>query len=673
MKLNMATRVIAGFTVVILLLLILGAVSWLTNNELKQATQITQKLSLPALDATNALSESLSEQQRLIMVAFHTPRSSQLPDVKNKFEQQNSIFAEQYNTLIPLLQGRQEIQSILPEVNSSYQEFTGLGKRMMDNKLQALQLQENLIKTRDQLDSDADDAGSLLLDLVDLEDSNDTTKRDIAAAASAVDNSITSIVSTVYDLVATTEQSKYELINKELGYIIGEAQTKLEYINRHGEGVVKPNVLKDINQQTAGIFKMLQGADSIQQRKGKQVQLLLSTSQDLAQSEALKGNAVGAMKHLSATIEKLSSDINTDIINSIDSASINTLIVVIIAILVAIGVSIAVIRPLTAALKQINHALSVVASGDLTHRLDDSGHDEFAELSRNCNRLIDSLRKLITGILDRSNQLAAAAEETSAITSQTTISIQEQKGQVDQAATATTELNSSAQQVSLSADNALAQIKEADEQAQNMHGIADENRLTIESLANEVAKAAKVIDKVHADSGAIGSILDVIRGVAEQTNLLALNAAIEAARAGEQGRGFAVVADEVRSLASRTQQSTAEIQKMIEVLQQGTTEAVGVMEYGQSQAQLCVEKNEQSNKALQAISDSVHQAHDAGTQIASAAQEQNLVSQQVSEKLEHIALISEETATGADQTAQSIHQVARLAEELQSSVREFNV
>jgi len=673
MKLNMATRVIAGFTVVTLLLLILGTVSWLTNNELKQATQITQKLSLPALDTTNALSEILSEQQRLILVAFHIQLSSKMPEVNNKFAQQNSTFDDKYNTLISLLQGREEIQSILPEVNSSYQEFTGLGKRMMDNKLQALQLQEGLIKTRDQLDSESDDAGSLLLDLVDMENASDATKRDIAAAASSVDSSITSIVSTVYDLVATTEQSKYELINKELGYIIGEAQTKLDYIGRHGDGVVKPEVLKAINQQTAKIFKLLQGSGSIQERKGQQVQLLLSTSKDLEQSEALKGNAVSAMKHLSTAIEKLSNDVNANILNSINSASIKTLMVVIIAILVAIGVSIAVIRPLTTALKQINHALSVVASGDLTHKLDDSGHDEFAELSRNCNRLVDSLRQLITGILDRSNQLAAAAEETSAITSQTTVSIQEQKGQVVQAATATTELSSSAQQVSLSADHALAQIKKADEQAQNMHGIAEENRHTIESLANEVAKAAKVINKVHSDSGAIGSILDVIRGVAEQTNLLALNAAIEAARAGEQGRGFAVVADEVRSLASRTQQSTAEIQQMIEVLQKGTKEAVSVMEFGQSQAQLCVEKNEQSNNALLAISDSVRQAHDAGTQIAGAAQEQNLVSQQVSEKLEHIAQISEETATGADQTAQSSHQVAKLAEELQLSVREFNV
>ncbi|MDF0533248.1 methyl-accepting chemotaxis protein [Shewanella sp. A32] len=673
MKLNMATRVIAGFTVVTLLLLILGAVSWLTNDELKKATQVTQKLSIPALDTTNSLSEILSEQQRLILVAFHTPYSSGMPEITGKFEQQNATFDNQYNELLTLLQGQQNIQTILPEVNSSYQAFTELGKRIMDNKLQALKIQESLEKRREQLDSNTDDVGSVLLDLVDLESNGDATKRDIAAAASAVDSNMTSMASTVYDLIAAKDQSKYDLINKELGYIINDAQTKVAYIAQHGEGIVKASTLKDIAQQTGAIFKQLQGADSIQAQKGLEVQLLTSTQNDLNQSETLKGNAVTSMKHLSTAIEKLSNDINAEVLNSINSASLKTLFVVVIAILVAIGVSIAVVKPLTAALKEINHALRVVASGDLTHKLDDSGHDEFAELSGNCNRLIDSLRQLITSILDRSNQLASAAEETSAITTQATASVQEQKAQVDQAAAATTELSSSAQQVSVSADHALAQIKKADEQTQNMHGIAEENRRTIESLANEVAKAAKVINKVHADSATIGTILDVIRGVAEQTNLLALNAAIEAARAGEQGRGFAVVADEVRSLASRTQQSTSEIQQMIEMLQKGTKEAVAVMEYGQTQAKLCVEKNEISNQALVSISDSVHQAYDAGTQISGAAQEQNIVSQQVSEKLEDIAQISDETAIGSAQTAESSHQVAKLAEELQSSVREFKV
>ncbi|MBO2680479.1 methyl-accepting chemotaxis protein [Shewanella algae] len=673
MKLNVATRVIAGFAVVTLLLLLLGAVSWFTNNELKNTTEVLQQLSIPALKSTGELGETLSEQQRLVLVGYHVTKANKLPPIQQQFASQKQNFKAQFASLSKLVQHEPGLKEILPQVERNYQAFINTSERMMADHLSALEQQENLNKQRDQLETTADDAASLLLDLMDLEQSQDTTEREIAASAAALDSNVTNVISTVYDLVATEERSKYEIIVKELSYIINEAEAKLEYISRHGAGVIDADVLNEMNSELGKLSQHLKGKNSIQAQKATQLELKASTQVALNQVETDKKNVNQAMGALSGAIETLTNEINAKTLASIDSASMQTLLVVLVAIVVAIAVSIAVVKPLTASLNRINQALNILASGDLTHKLDDSGQDEFAELSRNCNRLIDSLRGLIRGILDRSNQLAAAAEQTSAVTSQTTIGIQEQKSQVDQVATATTELSSSAQQVSHSADHALNQIKQADEEAQHMRMIAEENRRTIEALAEEVAKAGQVINKVHSDSDAIGSILDVIRGIAEQTNLLALNAAIEAARAGEQGRGFAVVADEVRNLASRTQESTQEIQQMIQVLQTGTQEAVAVMEQGRAQANSCVAKTEQANQALEAISESVHQAFDAGTQIANAAQEQNLVSQQVSEKLEHIALISEETASGADQTAQSSHQVAQLAEELQASVGEFKV
>ncbi|WP_412503453.1 methyl-accepting chemotaxis protein [Shewanella indica] len=673
MKLNVATRVIAGFAVVTLLLILLGAVSWFTNNELKNTTEVLQQLSIPALKSTGELSETLSEQQRLVLVGYHVPKANKLPPIQQLFGSQKQSFKAQFASLSKLVQHEPGLKEILPQVERNYQAFINTSERMMADHLSALEQQESLNKQRDQLETTADDAASLLLDLMDLEQSENTTEREIAASAAALDSNVTNLISTVYDLVATEDRSKYEIIVKELGYISNEAEAKLEYISRHGAGVIDADILNEMTSELGKLNQHLKGKNSIQAQKAIQLELKASTQVALAQVETDKQNANQAMAALSGAIETLTNEINAKTLASIDSASMQTLLVVLVAILVAIAVSIAVVKPLTASLNRINQALNILASGDLTHKLDDSGEDEFAELSRNCNRLIDSLRGLIRGILDRSNQLAAAAEQTSAVTSQTTIGIQEQKSQVDQVATATTELSSSAQQVSHSADHALSQIKQADEEAQNMRIIAEENRRTIEALADEVAKAGQVINKVHSDSDAIGSILDVIRGIAEQTNLLALNAAIEAARAGEQGRGFAVVADEVRNLASRTQESTQEIQQMIQVLQTGTQEAVAVMEQGRAQANSCVAKTEQANQALEAISESVHQAFDAGTQIANAAQEQNLVSQQVSEKLEHIALISEETASGADQTAQSSHQVAQLAEELQASVGEFKV
>lgn len=673
MKLNVATRVIAGFAVVTLLLILLGAVSWFTNNELKNTTEVLQQLSIPALKSTGELGETLSEQQRLVLVGYHVTKANKLPPIQQQFASQKQNFRAQFASLSKLVQHEPGLKEILPQVERNYQAFINTSERMMADHLSALEQQESLNKQRDQLETTADDAASLLLDLMDLEQSQDTTEREIAASAAALDSNVTNVISTVYDLVATEERSKYEIIVKELSYIINEAEAKLEYISRHGAGVIDADVLNEMNSELGKLSQHLKGKNSIQAQKATQLELKASTQVALNQVETDKKNVNQAMGALSGAIETLTNEINAKTLASIDSASMQTLLVVLVAIVVAIAVSIAVVKPLTASLNRINQALNILASGDLTHKLDDSGQDEFAELSRNCNRLIDSLRGLIRGILDRSNQLAAAAEQTSAVTSQTTIGIQEQKSQVDQVATATTELSSSAQQVSHSADHALNQIKQADEEAQHMRMIAEENRRTIEALAEEVAKAGQVINKVHSDSDAIGSILDVIRGIAEQTNLLALNAAIEAARAGEQGRGFAVVADEVRNLASRTQESTQEIQQMIQVLQTGTQEAVAVMEQGRAQANSCVAKTEQANQALEAISESVHQAFDAGTQIANAAQEQNLVSQQVSEKLEHIALISEETASGADQTAQSSHQVAQLAEELQASVGEFKV
>ena len=309
----------------------------------------------------------------------------------------------------------------------------------------------------------------------------------------------------------------------------------------------------------------------------------------------------------------------------------------------------------------------------MTQRLDDSAKDEFGELSKSCNTLIDSLRSLIKGIISRSTQLAAASEQTSAITGESSQAIRNQQAQVEQAATATTEMSSTSQTVSNSAQQALNEIKNADKEAERVKGISHQNKATIEQLAREVDDASGVINKLHQDSASIGSILDVIRGIAEQTNLLALNAAIEAARAGEYGRGFAVVADEVRSLASKTQESTQEIQSMIESLQSGAEAAVTAMYKGKQQAESCVEQSDLASSALDSITLAVSQAHDVSEEISTAAQEQQQVSQEISERLESIVAIAEQTAEGANQTNISSSEVAKLAEELRISVENFKV
>ena len=434
-----------------------------------------------------------------------------------------------------------------------------------------------------------------------------------------------------------------------------------------------PNIADDLTDSFSTLQAYISGSKKIFTNKNNQLSAIsaATTSLKLAEDGIYSANEI-----LDKQVElanKTTITASALIEKSVSAGTRNTSIITFISIALAIIIAWVTLTSITRPLRRVNEMLHVVASGDLSRKLDESGNDEFAQLSHNCNLLIESLRMLIQSIVSRSTQLATAAEQTSAVTAQSTTAIEEQRIQVEQAASATTEMSSTAQSVLSSANDALGEIKQADDEAERVKVISGRNRQTIELLANEVESASQVINKLQQDSASIGSILDVIRGIAEQTNLLALNAAIEAARAGEQGRGFAVVADEVRTLASRTQESTQEIQNMIEVLQGGAEKAVSVMETGKKQATNCVEQSVQAEQALDTITHAVHEAFDRSSQIATAAEEQSVVAHEISENLESIVAIAEQTTAGSKQTAESSSEVARLAEELQHSVQEFKI
>ncbi|MFW6191164.1 MAG: methyl-accepting chemotaxis protein [Thiohalospira sp.] len=309
--------------------------------------------------------------------------------------------------------------------------------------------------------------------------------------------------------------------------------------------------------------------------------------------------------------------------------------------------------------------------GDLTRRLDTSGHDEIAELGSAFNRFAERVQETVSQVAGSTNQLAAASEEMSTITSQTNDAIQRQRGETEQVVTAMNEMTSTVQEVARNAENAAEAAREADSSAKAGSQVVDESIGAIKQLAEDVNQASETINRLGKDSESIGSVLDVIRDVADQTNLLALNAAIEAARAGEAGRGFAVVADEVRTLASRTQESTQEIQGMIERLQQAARESVEAMETSRSRASNTVEKAGSAGKALTNITQSVSQISDMNTQIASAAEEQSTVADEINRNIVQINEISEQTAEGANQTSASGDELARLSSELQELVNRF--
>jgi methyl-accepting chemotaxis protein len=310
---------------------------------------------------------------------------------------------------------------------------------------------------------------------------------------------------------------------------------------------------------------------------------------------------------------------------------------------------------------------------DLSKRIDIHSKDEIGEMATSFNQMLGKLHNSMREVSASTGQLAAAAEELSAITIETNNAIELQRSETDQVATAMNEMTATVQEVASSATTAAEAAHGADRESQGGRKVVQETMDAIDKLAQDVEGTAVIIRRLEGETENIGSVLDVIRGIAEQTNLLALNAAIEAARAGEQGRGFAVVADEVRSLASRTQSSTQEIQGMIEKLQGEARNAVRAMELGQERAQEGVAKAASAGESLQAITTAVGSINDMNAHIASAAEEQSAVADEINRNIVNISQVADQNTENAMQTSKASEELAHLASQLQNLVAQFKV
>ncbi len=326
--------------------------------------------------------------------------------------------------------------------------------------------------------------------------------------------------------------------------------------------------------------------------------------------------------------------------------------------------------------RPLNRLISNMKScgeGDLTVEIDSSGLKDVAELSKGLEQLVHNLKEQVKLINNSSTDLTLASNQVSDITENTNEGILRQKTETDLVATAITEMTATVLEVAKNAADAAQAANAADEESEKGLQVVDKTISAINDLAAEVESASVVIQELEDDTAKIGAILDVIRGIAEQTNLLALNAAIEAARAGEQGRGFAVVADEVRTLASRTQESTQEIQSMIETLQKGSHNAVAAMNSNQAKAQETVTHANETSASLTVISQSIRTINDMNAQIATASEEQTAVTEEINRNIINISQIADETAEGARQTTESSKQLSSLAQQLLGDVSRFKI
>ncbi|MCS4284821.1 methyl-accepting chemotaxis protein [Pseudomonas sp. BIGb0278] len=356
-----------------------------------------------------------------------------------------------------------------------------------------------------------------------------------------------------------------------------------------------------------------------------------------------------------------------------DQARHLQIISTLLALLVGVCAAIIITRQITRPLRETMDAVERIAGGDLSSELRVTRRDELGVLQQSISRMGSTLRELIGGIRDGVTQIASAAEELSAVTEQTSAGANSQKVETDQVATAMHEMAATVQEVARNAEQASRAATGADDEARAGDRVVGEAINQIERLADEVQRSTDAMNLLQQESQKIGSVMDVIKSVAEQTNLLALNAAIEAARAGEAGRGFAVVADEVRGLAQRTQKSTEEIEELIASLQNGTQQVANAMLGSRNLTESSVELARKAGGSLENITRTVSNIQSMNQQIAAAAEQQSAVAEEISRSILNVRDVSEQTAAASDETAASSVELARLGSHLQTLVSKFRV
>ncbi|NKF30380.1 methyl-accepting chemotaxis protein [Pseudomonas sp. BGM005] len=372
-----------------------------------------------------------------------------------------------------------------------------------------------------------------------------------------------------------------------------------------------------------------------------------------------------------ADLQKLQGDLDAQRKSDTFGMAMVGLIIAGLGLLVIWLVGHGIARPL----KQMVTMLDDIAQGegDLTRRLTSDRNDELGSIAKGFNTFLAKLQGMITQVVASVQSVSDSSEHTADIAIRTNIGIQKQMAEIDQVATAVQEMTATAQDVARNATQAAQAASHADQAASQGMQIVRDTSNSIGVLAVEIGKAVDVVQTLAKDSENINAILIAIRGIAEQTNLLALNAAIEAARAGEQGRGFAVVADEVRNLAQKTQQATEEIQSMIQQLQQGTRDVVRVMEDSQNRTDESVQHAAKAAEALETITQAVSVINDMNTQIASAAEEQSAVADDINRNVINIGQVANEVAGGADESSSASADLTKLAEQQRRLINQFKV
>jgi methyl-accepting chemotaxis protein len=666
MRLSLIHRVLLGFAIVTILMLTISGSAYFAQLKMANQLKLTASTLTSLLDKTNTLMLHLQDANRAMMQHANTESESERKKLVKNFVHSR----EQYQQLvISLGKDMQNYPNLITELNN----IEKYAKAFLIKANEHLSIHDQRITARktafNELNNFDEEWLFFSQDISDMSNrANDDRNQKVVWELKYIQKQ--------GDGAVTYLQRSLAILSKER---IIDYQTELTgYLTRFTEKssnsmAAMPSISEDMQIYVDAITRAISLPEGLFQQHLAFIELNEKSTTNLADTAKTMtlisdefGKEISAIRSLSE-----GALINAEAISS-NSILIN-LLLSILAIIISITVATTVTRAIKIPLNDIMRALQRLSEGDLTYSINGSYHSEMGMVANNINLLKDKLSTVISKIQIASLTINDVATQSYLMSQTTSKNVEQQRTQTESVAAAVTEMETAVQEVANHAADASQSVSLITEQAQNNMSNTQENLSFINELKMSLDSATNIIQALSNESHQIGEILNVIQSIAEQTNLLALNAAIEAARAGEQGRGFAVVADEVRTLANRTQKSSSEISVMIKTLQDKAGKAVSIVENNLIQAEKSVTKTEQTTSSLQEMVVNLKSVNDMSHSIASASEQQSCVAKEVAENIVRISDMAESIASSAEQSAKDSGELKGLATEQTDLVAQFKL
>lgn len=674
LTLTIKQKIIFSFSAIGALLIAGSSFFYYSLSQVQTAYQNIETLAVPVQKQSNSLQLVLLKMSRLATLAHSQQDTAALTKSQQAFTALQKKYQSIENELTERVADQSKMQTSLHEAQARYQAYLQQSQAMFSAKLANEQAKQQYQQLFQRFNDAKTNASNAMIDLETLSiPDNPTLLEEIIGTGTRIDDMLYTLTNTMGELIHTQSLEVIQSHQQDVSILLGNLTTNFTFLKQQTDGLDTLCLLQTFEQQYAIINTLLAAPAELYKTQQAVVEAQLQAEQHYLDADKEFNANNLALDKLITLADRRFSSLQTIASNAIEQGQTLAIVLALVFIVMVSFISFFTSKAMLNPLALVNGALASIARGDLSKRIHKRHDDEFGTLIDNMNTLSDDLAKLLTNISQNAHSLDSSATQTNEQGQRIANAATAQISRVDETKALAEQMFTSSNLVTEQASESAKQISQASKYGNQVKQIADDNRNKIAELSARLSSSVEVMSRLSIQSDNIGSILTTISSIAEQTNLLALNAAIEAARAGEHGRGFAVVADEVRSLASRTQAATAEIQTMITALQKETSTAASAITTGQNQANECVGQSQTLQDAIAHIESTLHTLNDMSLEITHAAHEQLDYSQRIESSMSEAAQAADQNANEAMDMAKRSNEVTTLAHSLTSSVERFKL